>query len=583
MTKPQGTGPDDEGAHAPSATEADAEGSTGAAAELAAAAPEIDREKITAEVRRRYDLVPEIGKRWRWYDVPYRFLWWTLSSWRRGLLPWYLRYRLNNGLNFFTSFNHYERLKVEPLDDPMDNLIVPLDEEVTQGGIWVVEFFPPSYYSELQEALKNNGWNEQNRLHAIDGTNAEKVTRARRGKGFAWSRIGTVVNPDSPFLVPDAKREILPAEFGLVEIIAVQVGHSLTAVIAFVRLSDHGKSALNTVWKAQHEPTFEWQGLRRPHVEARNFAAIRATQRERQRLHDLARTWLEKRCGGYFAQTEARQPVIDFNLFAKFDPTTAETSREFREPIRALGMEGNYIYNYTSPQLPGAVFVPGEALRPSAEALRNCWGVVGAYEVVARLNDRGGYGQKPYSALTLANMADDAIRSFLLYVAVVRYTEQLHETFSDARDTARRKHREFKPRQLERLRHELLTTSLDLPVVARDTALLWKPRWRRWDGIEVKAVPVPGVHNPPEEFDLIEHFGEIRTQAFEELLEEDGAYRDVLSTTSALGASAASNRLGRRALLVSGTSLLVSITAVLTANQSAAWHQLLEWLSVIGN
>lgn len=151
-------------------------------------------------------------------------------------------------------------------------------------------------------------------------------------------------------------------------------------------------------------------------------------------------------------------------------------------------MEGNHLYNYVSPHVPGAVFVPGTALRRPTEALRNCWGVVGAYEIVAQLNDRDGYGEKPYSVSTLSAMADDAIRSFLLHTAVVRYVEQLRETWSDARDTARTKHREFKPAQLERLKRELLTASLDLPVVARDTALLWEPGWRRWNGIEVKAV-----------------------------------------------------------------------------------------------
>ncbi len=581
MAEQDDTPSDPGGDQGAAGTAAEADGAHGARADPVSVVPKVDGDSISAKVRRSFELVPEIGTRWRWYDVPYRCLSWMLSSWRRRLLPWQLRYRLNSALNFFIPFNHYERLKIEPVDDPMENLIVPSSEEVTQGGIWVVEFFPPSYYSALYDALRKNGWDEQSHLRAIHGTNAEQVTRARREKGFAWSRIGTVAKPDSRYLVFDAKREFLPEEFDLVELTAVQLGSSLTAVTAFVRLSEQGRGALNRVWKARHEPIFEWQGLRRPHVEGRYFAAIRATQRERQRLHDLARTWLAERCGGYFAGTRARQPVVDFTLFKEFDPSTATGSRGLGDPLRALGMGGNYLYNYVSPQLPGAVFVQGEALRRPTEALQNCWGVVGAYEVVARLNDRVGYGSKPYSVSTLAAMADDSIRSFLLHVAVVHYTDQLGETFSDARDTARSKHRGFKPRQLDQLKRELLTTSLDLPVMARDTALLWRPYWQRWNGIDVRAVPTPGVTNPPEEFDLIERLGEVRTKAFEKLVEEDTAYRDVLSTVSALGASAASARLGRRALLVSGTSLLVSITALLIANGATAWLHLVEWLTAL--
>ncbi|HEY1840174.1 MAG TPA: hypothetical protein VGG53_08105 [Mycobacterium sp.] len=545
-------------------------------------APEVDTEQIERKVRRAFELVPPIGEGWRrWYDLPYRLLNWLLFSWPRRLLHWRLIPRLGNALNYLGAFNHYERLKVEPLDDPMENLVIPEGEEVTQGGIWVVEFFPPSCFSSLTEALAKNGWDEPSRMYGFDdGTNAQKVTLARRGKGFSWSNIGAVADPKSRYSSIDAKHEVLPEEFRLIQLTAVQLGQSLTAVTAFFRLSDRGQEALNNVWKAQHEPTFEWQGLRPPHSEPRLFAAIRATQRERKRLHDLARSWLADRCGGFFSTTKAGQPVVDFTMFAKFDPTAAAPTRELGDPLRALGMEGDHVFNYISPQLPGAVLVRGESLRPyDSEDLTNCWGLVGAYEVFADHNDEIGHGQKPYSVATLGAMSDDAIRDFLLNVAAVRYTEQLSEIYSDARDTAQRKHREFKPRKVEKLRRELLTTSLDLPVVARDTAFLWEPAWRLWNGIDVKAVSVPGDLYPEEGFDLIKEFEHKSNKAFEQLVRDDVAYRDVLSTASALGASAASARLGRRALFVSGTSLLVSVVSVLTADHASAWHHISVVLS----
>ncbi|OZE32171.1 hypothetical protein CH278_15205 [Rhodococcus sp. 05-2254-5] len=456
-----------------------------------------------------------------------------------------------------------------PLDDPLDNLLIPSDEQVTQGGMWVVEFFPPSLYSDLHDALDANRWDENNHLRAIDGTNSERVTQARRGQKFGWTKIGTIANPGSGYFLID-KQEHLPDEFSLIEVTAVHIGPSLTAVVAFIQLSDHGKNALNSVWKAQHEPTLTWQGLRPPHVEDRHFAAINATQRERQRMHDLGRSWLAERCGGYFATTKTRQPVVDFSLFKNFDPTSGRPSQEIGEALRALGMEGDHLYNFISPQLPGAVFVRGEALRQPDVLLRNCWGVVGNYDTFAGFYDDDGFGTKPYSVSTFAHIADDMIRSFLLHTAVLEYTRQLRETFSDARDTARKKHHKFKPSQLDKLRQEMLTTSLDLPVVSRDTALLWK---RRYPGdFSVKAVPIPGIPRPPDEFDFIEYLSDQRTDAFDKLLEEDVAYRDVLSTASALGSSAASARLGRRALFVSVTSLAVSATTILTANGAAVWH-----------
>lgn len=533
-------------------------------------------DRISAKVDRSYKLVPEIGKRWRrWYDIPYRALIWLQSSWRREILPWRLRHQLNKGVNFLLAFNHYERLKVSPLDDPIDNLLIPTGEQVTQGGMWVIEFFPPSFYSELRNALDKNGWDEQGPLRALDGTNSELITRGRREQRFSWSKIGTIAPPDSRYLIAGGKRENLPEEFSLIDLTSIQLGHSLTAIVAFILLSDQGQLALNSAWKAHHEPTLTWRGLRRPDVEDRHFAAISATQRERQRLHDLGRSWLRDRCGGYFSTTTPQQPVVDFSLFAEFDPTESSAKRSMNEPLRALGMQGSHLYNFVSPQLPGAVFVQGEALRRLNAPLRNCWGVIGNHETFARLNDRDHYGPRPYSAATFANMVDDEVRSFLLHTAIVQYTSQMQETFSNALDTARNRHRKFKPQLAEKLGREILASSLDLPAVARDTELFWK---RSYPGaIQVKAVPAPEISCPPDEFDFIQQLGDQRTQAFDHLLKEEATYRDVLSTTSALGASASSTRLGQRALFVSATSLLVSATTIITANGAALWDQIVGW------
>ncbi|WP_131812826.1 hypothetical protein [Mycolicibacter heraklionensis] len=542
----------------------------------------IDEQKIKDKVRRQYSLVPAIGKGCRWYDPPYRLLWWILTSWRRRLVPWRLRSRLKILLSFLSAFNQYERLKVAPLDDPIDNLIVPVDEEVAQGGIWVIELFPPSMYSNLREALEKNGWDKAGFSYFLDGPSVDIFTQARRGSRSMWRRVGTVVDPKSSFFEPDAMREILPAEFGMVELTALQVGHSLTAVTASFRLSHEGESALNKVWKARHEPMLSWRGLLRPFAEGRSIVAIRATQRERQRLHDLARAWLADRFDGFFAATTARHPAIDFSLFAKFDPTLDMPAAEIREPLRALGMEGDYTYHYTSPSLPGAVLVEGEPFqRYRDEGLGNCWGVVANCGVFAELNENDIYGTRPYSISTLTAISDEAIRGFLMSLAVVRYTEQLSETFSDARDTAQNKHREFSVGQVEQLRRELLTSSLDLPVMARDTRLLWERQWTGFYGVQVNAAPIAGYGYPLEGFDLIERFGNICNEAFERLIQDDNAYRDVLSTVSALGASAASNRLSKRALAVSGTSLIVSATTLLIARGGPWFHQVLEWLTPI--
>ncbi|WP_148046087.1 hypothetical protein [Nocardioides marmoriginsengisoli] len=542
---------------------------------------QIDMDGISAKVRRQFELVPPIGTRWRWYDIPYRVLMWAMTGSRQRVFSWRMRRRLNKALNFFSTFNHYERLKVEPLDDPMHNLIVPDGERVTQGGVWVVELFPPSRFEALRRSLERNGWDEEKAFHRSDGSNAEDVTKARRGRGFMWSRLGTVANPNSRYFAFDARREVLPPEVSLVELTAVQLGQSLTAVVAFFRLSEMGEQALNKVWTSQHEPWFKWRGLRRPDTEGRFFSGIRATQTERMRIHDLARRWLADRCGGFFASTPSGPPVIDLNLFDQFDPTAESDNRHSNHPRRALGLDGNFGHNYASPEMPGLVIVPTRSGGGPSDVLENCWGVIGSLVRVNELaEDDQGYGKKPYSPSTIGGMFDDPIRSFLLHLAILHYTADLRSNLAEARDAAMGKHRKFSAKRIDHLRSELLTTSLDLPVVARDSMTLWEDQWRRLDGVEVRGVPVPGHTHPHEDFDLIDGLKDACNQAFEELLAEDAAYREVLSTVASLGASADASRFGRRALIVAGASLVVALATVLVANTGdhTLWSDLIKWV-----
>lgn len=83
-----------------------------------------DRDAISEEVRRQYNLVPTIGTGRRWYDTPYRVLDWFLTGGRRRFIPWRLRSRVNDGLNFLNVFNHYERLKVQDPKNPSHNLVI---------------------------------------------------------------------------------------------------------------------------------------------------------------------------------------------------------------------------------------------------------------------------------------------------------------------------------------------------------------------------------------------------------------------------------------------------------------------------
>ncbi|GAA1778343.1 hypothetical protein GCM10009681_56610 [Luedemannella helvata] len=528
-----------------------------------------------------YELVPSIGTRWRWYDIPYRFSRWCHSSKRQRFVPWPVRRYLERLVNFVIPFHEYARAKATPLDDPWDNLHVPGEEQIRQGGIWVAEFFPPSQYSALERALRANGWDRDRLFLRENLSNADHVSLARRRGQFSWIQLGSVVSPNSGLLVPDGWRESLPVEFSLVEITALQVGPSLTVVVAFFRLTDTGQNSLNSVWHAQHEPTFTWRGARRPSVENRSFAALRATQNERKRLHDLGRKWLSERCAGFFATTTDGQPVVDFTLFETFDPELQEAPHSLRAPLRALGMEGDPFRIFLSPAIPGCVFAPVQEIRDS-EVLRNCWGVVGKYERVDQLNDQPGYGPRPRSASTFAAMFDDAIRSFILYTAGARYLRELRASYTNAQDSARELHASYRISSLKKLRRELLSPGLDLAPVARDLCAVWDKRWQQFIGIEVVGQAGPAYKGSAGigKFSLIDNLGENVRSGFEELVADDAAYRDVLLTVATLGSSAESSRVGKIALWVALVSLAVAAITFLFADMgdNTIWTNFVKWI-----
>jgi hypothetical protein len=529
-------------------------------------------DEISKKVRESYERVPHIGETWiRWYDLPYRFVSWLLSSWRRRVLPYPARRTLNRALNFLMSFNHYDRLKVARLDDPMENLIVPQHEELQQGGVWVVELFPPSKYKLLIDSLQSNGWDRERAFHQSRESNMATLDRARQGSGLAWWRLGTVATPNSRYMAFDAKREALPPEYDLVELTAVQIGESLTAVVAFFRFSDDGSLSLNRVWHQRHEPRFVWRGLtRRPWIEGRLFAGIFTTLAERQRLHDVARRWLTVRCPGFFADQPEGQPVIDFSVLKDHDPLKDPVKRSLQDPLRALGFDETHFQIYEAPQMPGCALIPSRRWREDMP-LQNCWGILGKYDEIDRLNDASGYGDKPLSVSTCAARFDDEVRAFALYVAITKYAEDFGAIYSHARDRASTHHGRFRPARLDELRRELMVNGLDLRAVARDSALMWRPAWQRWSEVSVQARQSPSAAryreaDPRDSYDLIKEFARANRRRFKGLLAAEQTYRDVLVTAASLGSAAESSRLARSALLIAVASFVATGVSILVVD-----------------
>ncbi|WP_323773608.1 hypothetical protein [Alcanivorax sp.] len=482
------------------------------------------------------------------------------------------------------AFEHHERNKIAPLDDPIENLVIPDQVRVRQGGMWTVELFPPSQYESLKQSLRKNDWS-QSPFSPFDEPNDKQVERAREGRGFSWARIGAVTQSNTRYLFPGTKRADLPSEFDHIELTAVQLGTSVTAIVAFFNFSEIGETGLNEVWKQKHEPKLTWKGLQRPKVTNRYFSGIEATQRERMRIHDLARVWLSEQFPGFFASRSNAQPVLDFNLFDGINPADNNDSYATREALRALGLDTADIYQYVSPQIKGAVLVPSYARGGPHEPLRNCWAIAGEYQRMGIDNKAPYDGEEFPSPRQLGYRFNDAAAAFTLHLAMKTYLSEQRAVYSTSRDLASTRHQRFTARKARKLSSELLNSGLDLPAVSRDSKVLIDKRWILSNEIKVKGIPISRYQDQYKPFDLIESFGKVLDSGFKELLEEDESYRTVLSTAAALGASADAAKTGTLALLVAaGSAIVAAISLLITEPGDASlWSRLTSTLEQTEN
>lgn len=160
--------------------------------------------------------VPEIGATWRrWYDVPYRLLnWWIRSRWSK-VLPRKLRDRSYEWITALIRYNDHARNKVRSLDDPMHNIFVPVDEQLTVPALWLIELFPPSAAPELRSLVRK--YNPRIRLFSDPAEAVSILSQTRAGQGYDWFALSYIQAPKSRSLIPDSRREQIPDVFDGIE------------------------------------------------------------------------------------------------------------------------------------------------------------------------------------------------------------------------------------------------------------------------------------------------------------------------------------------------------------------------------
>lgn len=528
------------------------------------------------------DAVPEMGKGRRWYDPIYNLLHWLLQGWPRKLIPQRARSAVSYGINWLIPFNEVQRHRAEPLDSEFHNVFVPAGEHVTMPAIWLVEMFTPSTVDRLEVAIRKNKWDRRRIQFGTGKANAEMLGRSRTGAGWTWWRLAEIAPPES-FMLMDGIRMRLPKEFRFIELVAVQIGSGLTAVVAEFRLSKEASVEVDAVWHAPHEPEIVF-GKGRPRAEDRMWATFRQTQEARRRLHDLARDWLREACPGVFANDPRRQPTLDLLIFEQVDPWEgARLSHEQSEALRAVGV-GTDAYHRTAPELSGLLLdAPRESFTPTLGGART-WTLWGQRQRIVdqfpHLNDH----DKTQLESSLSHNVGMSMRDFIVRLSISDLLGQLLERHSQSRDLARREHGHVGQRTLRGLRNLLLTLSLDTTSIVRDLAAYNARGWRMQTDpqftLDIEPWMVKGDEEAGRErFEIIdfnEQISKAQTEQATDLAAADVSLRDILSTVSSLSASIDAFRVQRVAVILSVGSLIVALVALVKIDQLVSvWNDLL--------
>ncbi|MDJ0337924.1 hypothetical protein [Cryobacterium sp. PH31-O1] len=102
--------------------------------------------------------IRDIGKGFRWYDIPYLLLrplqYSKLAVW----LPARLRIKICDSANFLYQTHHTRWRRGYKAAFHFDRIEVPVGESVLISGVWIAEYFTPSGVRSLYDAIRGFGW-----------------------------------------------------------------------------------------------------------------------------------------------------------------------------------------------------------------------------------------------------------------------------------------------------------------------------------------------------------------------------------------------------------------------------------------
>lgn len=467
--------------------------------------------------------------------------------------------------------------------NPQYNIQIEDSEQILLPFVWVAELYTPSYARSLARRVRKAGW----KTVPIWRGDVSEVVRTARERGRLNSTvIAKLVLPSaraSPLDGTTGSR--LPAGFKSIEVTLVELGNSLTALVAAFELDDEATLTLDRQLRAIPEPTVSQLSGTAHSVHTRLERSNEMVAQRREAIHDSARKWLTDRVPGVFAEEASidKLPVMDLILTRVAEPFVTPF-KEGGNYLGALGLDSR-LSKTTSGELPGIELSVYQSLAvPRGERL--------AYNLSGRFSDvlsdedlmlQGG-GR---SARTIGSRVNELVPRFLARLSISDLFEVKSKAQANARDVAHREHGHRAIRSTKKLREALLRGSLDTVSVGTGVKDLTSNRASyKWNVVEFHTEPrrvqnsSAGAETSQPENQL-DFLAKLQRADAKRLLAEDMKTREVLGVVASLNASITSIRTQRWAIGIAVLSLVTALAAILlTSSAVTAYHAMLTAVEI---
>lgn len=496
-----------------------------------------------------YKNFPTIGESNRWYDYLFNSINWLSSGKKRKFIPRKIQKFLNTQLNNLFQINEHERNKLFKLDDEnSDKQILDITNKTNLlfSGFWAVEFFTPSKIKNLNNFFDNPKMQNPRKEFRLGDSKEELLERFRNQSVTGSFRIGTYLRENSNFFAGSSTIVNLPVGIEVVEITAIQINNSITAIVAQFELTNEIQDRLNEILHENTDPKLE-MNKKLFKIYTQKEHKIKKINNFISEIHFSARKWFSGYFHGEFASSQNKQPIFDFFLSHGQD----NYSKQKNLIYKALDINSfddnqneeylNQYFNTSDRNKDKKIFYSNLDL---------------LFEEVSNefsIDFLNGFGDK-HSALF--RFFGREILIYLSYLSITNLLEMWEYQYSKERDNISDADKNISIKSLKSIRNNLINLSFNISDFGDDWETYINSMNNHNFAEYIKKIE---FENESKEFFFNKRIRDYQYYLVKKLQKMDNNYQNTISSIATLGETIDSYKTTRIALYVSFISLLFSI------------------------